>query len=145
MRHHRGSRRSLSRFASANFCPEAGLSEEQKEQIKNLSQERDKQNLSREERRTAREELQKKILEEVASTEDEKTALSKCFEQRKEHNRRDRKPPQEVNRLESKQFFYKNQNLTLQTRKCLNKARPHKIKCRIRKPKTHSTPPVPKP
>ena len=76
------------RLTSADFCTKAGLSEEQKKQIKNLSRKGDNQNLSREERKTAREELQKKILEEVAKTEEEKTALSKCFEQRKERNRR---------------------------------------------------------
>ena len=89
-RDHRGSRQDSSRFTSPNFCPEAGLSEEQKQQIKNLFQERGDQNLSREERRTAQEELQKKILEEIAKTEEEKTALSKCFEQRRGHNRRNR-------------------------------------------------------
>ena len=84
---HRGSKQSFSRFTSPNFCPTAGLSEEQKEQIKNLVQERDDQNLEREERRTASQELKKKILEEIVMTEEEKTALSKCFEQRREHNK----------------------------------------------------------
>ena len=81
------SKQSFSRFISPNFCPTAGLSEEQKEQIKNLVQETDDQNLNREERRTASQELKKKILEEIVMTEEEKTALSKCFEQRREHNK----------------------------------------------------------
>ena len=85
---HNGPRQNALRFTSSDFCPGAGFSEEQKEQIKNLSQERNNQNLSREERRTARGELQKKILEEVAKTEEEKTALSKCFEQRRERKKR---------------------------------------------------------
>ena len=84
--HQRGSKQSFSRFTSPNFCPTAGLSEEQKEQIKNLVQ-GDNQNLTREERRTASQELKKKILEEVVMTEEEKTALSKCFEQKREDNK----------------------------------------------------------
>ena len=43
---------------------------------------RDSQELSREERRTAWEKVQQEILEKVFATEEQKQALSECFERR---------------------------------------------------------------
>ena len=72
-----------------NHCPEANLSEEQKEHIKALRQEfRAKTcDLSREEKGAAREDLHNHILEKVAE-EDQREALSKCFERRKKRHKK---------------------------------------------------------
>ena len=56
-----------------NFCPEAGLSKEQKAQI-------------REQRRAARKEIQAHILETVPASEEQKVALSECYENRRKHH-----------------------------------------------------------
>ena len=82
----RGDRRGgASEFPS---CPAAGLSEEQKEQIKKIHQDSrsSSRDMSREERRSKSEELQKHILDTVPETEEQRTALSECFKRRRDRN-----------------------------------------------------------
>lgn len=71
-------------------CPEAGLSEEQKAQIKEIRQNlRDSNHgLSREERQTNKAELQKTILETIPETEEQRAALEQCFEHRREKSQK---------------------------------------------------------
>ena len=66
-------------------CPAAKLSEEQKEQIKKLLQDSrsSSRDMNKEERRSTREESQKRILDTVPTTEEQKTALAECFERRR--------------------------------------------------------------
>lgn len=66
-----------------HLCEEAGLSEEQKTQVREIHQKnRGSRELSREERRSARERAQKEILEKVPATEEQRKALSECFKRR---------------------------------------------------------------
>ena len=66
-------------------CPAANLSEEQKEQIKKIHQDSraSSRDISKEERQSSREELQKRILDTVPTTEEQKSALAECFERRR--------------------------------------------------------------
>lgn len=75
---HRGERGELP------SCPSAKLSEEQKEQIKKLHQDSkaSSRDRGREERRSARETLQERILNTVPETEEQKAALMECFKRR---------------------------------------------------------------
>ena len=68
-----------------NFCSEAGLSEEQEEQIRELRQNFRASNpdLSREERQAASEELEQNILETVSENEEQKARLRECFKRGK--------------------------------------------------------------
>ena len=72
-------------YAHPNFCPEANLSDEQKAQIKELRQNfrNATQGLSKDERRAAKTEMQQTILENIATTDEQRQALSQCFERRK--------------------------------------------------------------
>ena len=72
-----------------NFCPTAELSEEQKAQVKELRKgfKDSAQDLSKEERRTARKELQQNILNTVPVSEEQKVALTECFENKKRKKR----------------------------------------------------------
>ena len=78
-----------------NFCSEAELSEEQKAQMKELRKgfKASAQDLSKEERRTARKELQQNILNTVPVSEEQKVALTECFEnkKRKKNKKRNKK------------------------------------------------------
>jgi len=72
-----------------DLCEEAKLSEEQRVQMRELRQKHGgSRELSREERQEAWQKAQQEILEKVPTTEEQKQALSECFERRK--NRRGR-------------------------------------------------------
>ena len=91
-----------------NFCPEAKLSEEQKAQVKELRENfrSSTQELDREGKQAARKELQQNILETVPTSEEQKTALSECFENRKKHrkNRRNFCPEAELSEEQKSQI-----------------------------------------
>ena len=76
----------ISVYADSKFCPEAELSDEQLAHIKESHRNfRDSTcELSKEERKTARADLQQKILETLSTSEAQKEALLQCFEKRKE-------------------------------------------------------------
>ena len=78
-------------YAYSNFCSEADLSDEQRAHTKELHQEfrASVEGLSKEERRAKWGEFSQTILDAVADSEEQKVALAKCFEQRKNrrHNR----------------------------------------------------------
>ena len=69
-----------------NFCPTADLSEEQKAQVKELREgfKASTQDLSKKEKRTAQKELQQNILNTVPVSEEQKVALTECFENKKD-------------------------------------------------------------
>ena len=58
-----------------NFCPEAELSEEQKDQIKK-------------QKRAVRADFHDRILETVPTSEEQKASLAECFENRKKHRKK---------------------------------------------------------
>ena len=80
-------------YAFSNFCPKAELSEKQKNQIKEMHMQFKylSQEMSREEKKTARENMQKNILNMMALTEEQKTALANCFKSHKRHWGKDKK------------------------------------------------------
>ena len=80
-------------YAFSNFCPKAELSEEQKNQIKEMRMQfkSSSQEMSREDKKTAREDMQKNILNTIASTEEQKAALANCFKSHKRHWGKDKK------------------------------------------------------
>ena len=83
----------LSLMASSVYarpdCPEAGFSEEQKAHVKELRQDfkSSVEGLSREERRTAWSEFHQTVLDTIPETDEQKVALSECFEERKNKKR----------------------------------------------------------
>ena len=74
------------------FCPEAELSEEQREQIKGLRESfRDSvqgEELGRKEKRAARQQLHENILALASLTDTQRDTLNDCFERKKKHRRR---------------------------------------------------------
>ncbi len=70
--------------ADIDLCPEAGFSDEQKAKVKELRQSfrNSFRDIGREDRQDTWSELQQNILETVPTTEEQKAALSKCFERR---------------------------------------------------------------
>ena len=87
---HSGRQRDQSRLSREISCPEAELSEEQKVQITEIRQSVRNSNheSSREERQIIGAELQEKILDIVPETEEQRKALTQCFEQRRERRSR---------------------------------------------------------
>ena len=79
--------RSKGKTGSRFSCPEAGLSEEQQTQIKELRQNfrgsnKDRDRGNREERQAVWLELQQNILATVPETEEQRAALSDCFKRK---------------------------------------------------------------
>ena len=68
-------------------CPEANLSDEQKETLRTMKREfRESlrgQDLSREEKRTARKNFKQTILDTIPTNEEQKVALTECFNKRR--------------------------------------------------------------
>ena len=71
-------------YAQPRFCPEAGFSDEQKAQAKMLRHDfrASVESLSKEERQAKRAELEQTILDTIAETDEQRTALAECFERR---------------------------------------------------------------
>ena len=80
-------------YARSNFCPEAGFSDEQKAKVKEMRNhvKSSTHDMSKEDRQAAWSIFQQNVLETVATTEKQKTALSKCFEQYKHKGERRKK------------------------------------------------------
>lgn len=76
-------------YAHSHCCPEAGLSDTQKAQIKEMRNnvKSSLHDMSREERRATWSAFEKNVLETVATTEEQKMALSKCFERKRERRK----------------------------------------------------------
>ena len=79
-------------YAHSDFCPEAGLSEAQETQRKELTREfkASVEGLNKAERKAQWEGFQQTLLDIIPETEEQETALAGCFERGKErrHGRR---------------------------------------------------------
>ena len=73
-----------------NWCPEANLSDAQKKSIKEMRRNFKAQagDLSEADRKQAKQELRQNILDNVLESDEQRTALSACWEKRKRHKRK---------------------------------------------------------